>query len=370
MRKCRVGIVGLGQVATFSHLPGYRSAEKIEVAAGAEIRPDILRKVSSEWGFSGYTDFEEMLKKEDLDIVVITAGPAFTRGIIEKVAEYDVNVLVEKPMALTLDDANAIVKKCEKEGVKLAYGETFRFMPAIRRAKELIANGVIGDLDLLMETVVGGMGPENFQPSHIYPPGAPGAGRTGLTDHGIHAVDIFRWFTGAEVDWVCGRGNRAGHPPHTEWCTMVFRNGTVGNLILNEVTFPAVLPNEGIFGPSYQLGGVSLWNPFPQIMQVHGSKGALRIFAYPNKLYLVTAEVDELAKQNSNAYRTEEVPLRPVYHPDHFGLQIDSYASRILNNEDPEVTGIDGLKALQIILAAYDSFENQKIVKLESTRQH
>ncbi|MGA2784638.1 MAG: Gfo/Idh/MocA family oxidoreductase [Candidatus Bathyarchaeia archaeon] len=364
MRKCRVGIIGLGKVATFSHLPGYKQTQNIEVVAGAEIREDVLRTVSAEYGFKGYTDFEEMLKKEKLDIAVITTGPVFTRKITEKVAENGANVLVEKPMALTLEDAKAIIKKCEKEGVKLAYGETFRFIPAIKKAKEIIDQGLLGNLHLLIEIVVGGQGPENFQKATIYPPGAPGAGRTGLTDHGIHLVDIFRWFTGSEVDWVCGRGNRAGSPPHTEWCSMVFKNGVIGQLIINEATFPATLPNEGIFGLAYSLRGVSIWNPFPQIVQVHGSKGALRIFAYPNKLYLVNAETNEQLKQSSGPYRFEEIQVRSVFHPDHFGLQIDSYANRILKGEEPEISGLDGLKALQVILAAYESFENQKIVKL------
>jgi predicted dehydrogenase len=364
VRKCKVGIVGLGRVATFSHLPGYRNAEFVEVVAGAETRSDVMTKASADFGFRGYTDLELMLRKEELDIVVVTTGPASTRKVVEKVAEHDVNVLVEKPMALTLEDASAIVKKCEKEGVKLAYGESFRFLPSIRKAKEIIAAGVLGELYLLMEFVVGGQGPENFQSSQVYPPGTPGAGRTGLTDHGIHLVDIFRWFTESEVDWVCGRGNRAGSSPRTEWCTMVFRNRAIGNLIFNEATYPATLPYEGIFGPSYQLRGISLWNPFPQTLQVHGSRAALRIFAYPNKLYLITSENDERLRTVSNPYRTEEVKVQSVSHPAHFGLQIDSFASRILRDEDPEVTGIDGLKDLEIILAAYESFENQRIVKL------
>jgi predicted dehydrogenase len=145
---------------------------------------------------------------------------------------------------------------------------------------------------------------------------------------------------------------------------MVFKNGVIGQLIINEATFPATLPNEGIFGLAYSLRGVSIWNPFPQIVQVHGSKGALRIFAYPNKLYLVNAETNEQLKQSSGPYRFEEIQVRSVFHPDHFGLQIDSYANRILKGEEPEISGLDGLKALQVILAAYESFENQKIVKL------
>ena len=269
-------------------------------------------------------------------------------------------------MALTLDDCKVMIEKCKEKGVKLAYGETFRFLPTIRKAKEMISKGVLGDLYLLMEIVVGGRGLENFRHYNIYPAGAPGAGFMGLTDHGIHLVDIFRWFTKSEADLVSGRGVRAQQSPHTEWCTMVFKNGTIGQIIYNEATYPAIMPNEGIFGPSYDNREVSIWNPQPQIFQVYGTKGSLRIFAYPNKLYLFTGETDERLRDLFGPYRIEEIPVLDKAHPGHFGLQIESFANCILTNGEPEATGIDGLKALQIILAAYESFETEKIVKLEA----
>ena len=116
MRKVKVGIIGLGHVAQMCHLPGYRDVEVIEVVAGAELQENILCRVSSDWGFKGYKDYVEMLEKEDLDIACITTGPRHAREITEKAAEHGVNVLVEKPMALTLNDAMAMIKKCKKEG--------------------------------------------------------------------------------------------------------------------------------------------------------------------------------------------------------------------------------------------------------------
>ncbi|MFQ6054008.1 MAG: Gfo/Idh/MocA family oxidoreductase, partial [Candidatus Bathyarchaeia archaeon] len=79
MRKCRVGFIGLGHVAQFCHLPGYRGIENIEVVAGAELREDVLRRVSAEWGLRGYTRYEEMLRREGLDIVCVTTDPNATR---------------------------------------------------------------------------------------------------------------------------------------------------------------------------------------------------------------------------------------------------------------------------------------------------
>ena len=354
MKRLRVGVIGLGNVAKIGHLPAYKNVKTIKVVAGAGRRKNVVDRLASDWGFKGYLDFEEMLKKEKLDIACITTGPSVSREITERVAEYGVNLLVEKPLALTLEDARAMIEKCRKEGVKLCYGETFRFFPTCRKAKDMIDEDLIGDISLLLEIFIGGRGTEHFRPKGFYPPGAPGSGGMGLTDHGIHLIDIFRWFTGSEVEWVFGRGNRAGQQTSTEFLTMKFKRGEIGQLIYNEVTYSSDMPYEGIFswGGSFRSPEVPRWEPNPGNFRVHGTKGALRIFTYPNKMFFFSEG------------RQEQVRVLDKPHPGHFGLQMESFVQRILNDEEPEVTGIDGLKDLQIILAAYESFETQKIVTL------
>lgn len=353
MNKCRVGIIGLGSVAQICHLPAYINTKNIEVVAGAEIRKEVLRQISSEWGFRGYIDYEEMLDKEKLDIVCILTGPRLTRRITEHAASCRINVLLEKPMALSLEDAAAIIETCKKEKVKLFYGETYRFFPSIKKAEEMIKSGCLGNIHLLLETIIGGTGDEYFECCQIYPPGAPGAGGWGLTDHGIHLVDTFRWLTRSEVDWVFGRGIRAGHKPETEFLTLQLKNGAVGQLIYNEATFHSDMPNEGIFSwGSYEAKGVSRWEPNPENFRIHGSKGALRIFLFPNKMYY-------FSKGTAEEIRIEDKPF-----PAPFGLEIESFANSILNDTEPEITGLDGLKALQVILAAYESFEAKRIVEI------
>lgn len=355
MKKLRTGIIGLGHVAQVCHLPGYQGINLINLVSGAELQEELLRTVSSKWGFRGYTDYEKMLRKEDLDIATVTTGPRYTRKITERAAEYGVNVLVEKPMALTIEDAKAMIEKCRKEDVKLFYGETFRFFPTIAKSKQLIEDNILGNLQLLLETSVGGMGPENFQPYGIYSNGDPGSGPMGLMDHGIHLVDTFGWFTGSDVEWVFGRGNRAGQPPCTEFLTIKYESGTIGQLVYNEATYPSDMPNEGIFSwGAYFAGGASSWEAHPSSIRIHGEKGALRVFPYANKMF------------HTNEQGQKQIRVMDQPHPSHFGLQIKSFAKSILNNKQPMVTGMDGLKALQVILAAYESFEKGKIIRFEA----
>jgi predicted dehydrogenase len=360
MKKLRVGLIGLGGVAE-AHLEGYKEVEKIEVVAGAEIRPERLDEMVKKWNIKGYSDYQEMLAKECLNIVCVLTPAASHREVIEKVAEFGVHVLCEKPLAVTVDDGRAMIDVCEQAGVNLCYGATWRYLAPCRKAKEIIESGRLGRIMLLMETYIGGKGLDNFRDAgpHHYPVGGPGGGGMGLVDHGIHLIDMFMWLTGSQVQSVFGHGNYSGQLPNTEYLTMNLQNGAVGQLVYNEATFPCEMPHEGIFswGGSWDinynltLGGG--WDIQPQNFRIYGTKGALRIFHYANKLFFFGE-----GKQEQIC-----VPDRPM--PGNFAMQMESFADAILEGKNPEVMGCDGLRALQVALAAYESFETQSIVKIK-----
>ncbi len=360
MKKLRVGLVGLGGVAE-AHLEGYRQVETIEVVAGSEIQPERLEKMVRKWGLRGYADYEEMLAKEKLDIACVLTPARSHREVAQKVAQSGVHVLCEKPLAVSLEDGRALVDSCRTAGVKLAYGATWRFLPACRKARELIGAGRLGKVMLLMEAYSGGNGYDNFRdagPAH-YPAGGPGGGGMGLVDHGIHLIDMFMWLTGSPVDAVVGRGNYSGRPPATEYLTMILRNGAVGQLVYNEATIPCEMPYEGIFswGGSWDinynmtLGGG--WDSQPQNFRVYGTTGALRVFHYANKMFLFDKDKREQVR----------VLDRPM--PGNFAMQMESFAAAIVEDRSPEATGEDGLRALEVALAAYRSHETESVVKLK-----
>jgi len=353
MDKLKVGFIGLGHVAQVCHLPGMRASTRAQAVAGAEPREDVRQEVCKQWGIKPYRDFQDMIGKEDLDIACVTTGPKFAPSITEQAAEAGVNVLVEKPMALTLAEARSMMDACSRHDVKLFYGESFRFFPTCRKAKEMIDAGELGEVSLVLEVFVGGSGAKKFEEYSVYPPGAPGAGPMGLTDHGIHLVDLFRWFTSGEVEWVFGKGVRAGQPPATELLTMKSRTGAIGQFVCNEATHFSDLPGEGIFswGP-YEGAGGPAWDHHPVNLRIHGTEGALRLYPYPNKLFCF----------KEDEQRQIEVLNRP--HPAQFGLQMDSFAQSVRDDEEPEITGEDGYRALEIILAAYESFERLQVMSV------
>lgn len=361
MDKLRVGLIGLGNVAQ-AHLEAYKTVDKIDVVAGAKLRPERLREIEKKWNIKVYTDYVEMLEKEKLHIACVLTPAASHRAVIEKVAEAGVHVLCEKPMAVRMDDAKAIIDVCKESGVQLCYGATWRFLPACRKAKQIIQSGKLGRIMLLTESFIGGQGFESFRDagSQHYPVGGPGGGSMGLVDHGIHLIDMLMWLTESRVESVFGHGNYSGQIPGTEYLTMHLENGAVCILIYNEATYSCELPNEGIFswGGSWDinynltLGGG--WDEQPQNIRVYGTEGALRIFHYANKMFI------------SSRGKQKQVPVLDKPMPGNFALQMESFVNAIEAGKPPEVTGEDGLKALQVLLAAYESAKTQSSVKIKS----
>ncbi len=359
MQKLRVGLIGLGGVAEV-HLKAYKDIDEIELVAGTELRQERLAEVTGEWGIQGYKDYEEMLDKEKLDIACVLTPAISHAKVTQDVAKHGVHVLCEKPMAMTLDDATAMIETCRNEGVSLFYGSSYRFLPSVKKAKELVDQGRLGKVTLLMEVLVGGQGRRHYQDlgPHHYPMGGPGGGGMGLVDHGIHLMDIFPWLTGSDVKAVVGRGNTSGAAPGPEFLTMMFENGALGQLVYNDATFASELPQEGMFswGESWDVHGNLVpgggWNEHPGSIRVHGEEGALRIYYYANKLFYFAEDTREQVR----------VPVRPM--PSNFAIQMQSFARSIRRGAELEVTAVDGMKALRVLLAAYESWETRRIVSL------
>lgn len=362
--KLRFGLIGLGKVGEL-HLEAYQELrEDIEIAAAAEPDPVRLRALTTRFGLRPYSDYLEMLKTEKLDLVCVLTPAETHCKITVTCASAGVNILCEKPLAVNLNAAQLMVAACQHAGVKLFYGASYRFLPAVQKARELIQSGVIGDVLLLREQILGGRGPGSHQPIGFahYPEGGPGGSGMGLVDHGIHLIDTFPWFLNDDVESVFGCGDISGGRAATEYMHLNFRNGAVGQLLYNDGTFPTELPHEGIFswGEGWGAGGYvkgGTWTQDAGCIHVYGTKGALRVFYYANALFLITDR------------GVEQVRLVDRTCPSHFAVQLRTFVDNISHNQPPEVPGEVGLNRLFILLAAYESFRSGKLVRVPSPQE-
>jgi UDP-N-acetyl-2-amino-2-deoxyglucuronate dehydrogenase len=277
--------------------------------------------------------------------------PASThRVIVEAAAASGAHVFCEKPLAVTVADGQAIIAACATAGVKLFYGSCYRYLPAVRKARELIVAGAIGKIQLMTEQVIGGTGIEGYRqlgPIH-YPIGGPGGGGISLMDHGIHLIDIFSWFAGSAPVRAIGNVQIAGNPPETEFLLMTFPCGATGHLLYNAATYSAGLPSEGMFsGGEGWMADDSIapsggWVNDPGSISIYGTTGTLRVYHYTNALYINTGD----------GLKQVELVGRPSLG--HFVTQLEDCISAITENKAPSVTGADGLSALATLLSAFN----------------
>lgn len=346
-----VAIIGLGSVAD-SHIRAYQELPDVRIVAVVDPRPDRTREVAERLGVPGFLSTEDLLRSVRPTIGCVLSTVASHRHITELLARAGVHVLCEKPISNVLEDAIAMREVCAAHGVQLMYGSSYRYLPAVNKAREMIAEGVIGRVRLIDERGVTGSGQANFVPmsSGHYPVGTPGGGGFGLFDHGIHLVDIFPWLLNSPIRRAMGRGNYTGRPMETEFAIVQHDCGAIGMLTYDESTVAAELPWEGLFSAGRSwihnlgfAGHTGEWTPNASCIRIHGSKGALRLFHYANRLFLCLPG------------ETREIEVAAGAAPEHFGRQLRCYIDALRVGQ-PAPLGPDvGIEALKIILAVYQS---------------
>ena len=144
-KKARVAVIGTGWWATTAHLPALRAHPDAEVIAVADQRPEVLAKATEAYEIdTQYTDYQEMLDKEDLDGVVVATWNAAHYETVRACLEHDLHVMVEKPMVVTAKQARHLVDLSRGCGRELIVGYPWHFSSRALRAQELVRSGDLG----------------------------------------------------------------------------------------------------------------------------------------------------------------------------------------------------------------------------------
>lgn len=320
------------------------------VVAAADINERRKSVLSDCPGVSHYLDHREMLAKEGLDLVCILSPAETHRKIALDCLELAVPVLCEKPLASRLCDAIEIHRQYRRMNGWLAYGASYRFLPAIVAARKAIADGQIGVPRLIRETLVVGAGPAEqmgLGPAH-YRDGGMGGSGLGLVDHGIHLIDLLPWLIDSPISSVWGKGNISGQTLRPEYAVIEFANACTAHLLYDDGTWSTALPGETTFsrGASWGPGGLmppGQLDPDPGSIHVHGTKGSLRIHHYAHEVYL----------RNADGVRRLEIEGEPA--PAQFRYQLEACLKALSANQNPVPSLEDGVSAVRWLEAIYDS---------------
>jgi len=233
----RVAVIGAGVMGE-RHARIYASFPDVELVAVCDTRPEAARTVARALGAAAFADFREVLARADVDAVSVCTPDDGHREPCERAAAAGKHVLVEKPIATTVADAEAIVEAATRAGVVLLVGHCLRFDPRYRAVKTAIDGGELGAL-LFVHT----------RRSNTVAAQDRLRGRASLPLFlGVHDYDVMRWWTGREVRRVTAESRwgllrRRGYPVEDVCCALLrFDGDVVGSAELNWVLprgFPA-----------------------------------------------------------------------------------------------------------------------------------
>jgi predicted dehydrogenase len=145
IRKLKFGVVGCGHIAQESHIPPLLKNKKVSLMAVCDENAELARRVAAGFGIPGhYTDLGNMLQAEKPDVVHVCVPPRVHAAVSIQALEAGCHVLVEKPMALTVDECDRMMAAAQKNGVRLGVVHDRLFEPVVMKARSMISSGKIG----------------------------------------------------------------------------------------------------------------------------------------------------------------------------------------------------------------------------------
>ena len=309
MRNINVGVIGVGAMGQ-NHVRVYSEIKNANLLAISDLMKGTLAELSKKYNTVGYVDYDNVLGMPEIDAVSICVPTTYHYEVVMSAIEHGKHVLVEKPIAFTLDEAKEMVDAANDAGVKLATGHVERFNPAVLEAKKLIDEGVIGEIVSASAKRVG-----------PFPPRIKDVGVT--IDLAIHEVDIMFYLFDSPVSRVYAnmgsRLEKCEYEDHAE-LMMKFENGAVGVLETNWLT------------------------PYKKRqLEITGVDGIISI-----------DYIDQTVKlYGKNARKVN------VEHKEPLREELSSFLSAIDRDEEPKITGADGIHALKVVLAAMKSAKSK-----------
>lgn len=219
----RVGVIGLGVMGS-RHARVCRALPKLDLLAVCDVQQDRAERVGADLGVPGYTDYRELLAQPGLQAVVVAVSDQFHREPCELAAAKGLDIFLEKPIATTQGDAEAIVAATDKAGVKLMVNHTLHYEPRYVAVQRAVADGKLGDII----HVYARRNATTWSAKRI-------EGRAEVVVfHGVHDIGYLEWMLGSTVTRVYAeRVSKALTDlgvADTIMATLRFANGAIGLL--------------------------------------------------------------------------------------------------------------------------------------------
>jgi predicted dehydrogenase len=356
MLTLKTAVVGCGKVGHLHAKALSRAPESVFVAACGR---DLARteKFAAIYNVRPYCDVEEMIAKEGVQALTICTPHPLHAFHAVKAAKLGVHVLIEKPLASSLEDCDAILNTAKEHGVKVGVISQRRFYAPCARVKSAIVDGKLGR-PILGSVTMYGWRDEAYYRSDPWRGSWKLEGGGVLVNQAPHQLDLLQWYMGP-VDELFGYWANLNHPyievEDTAVAVLRFKNGALGNIVVSNSQNPALYGKVYVHGSNGASVGV----------QTDGGAmfiaGMSTISEPPvNDLWTVPGEekmLKEWQKQDSDFF----LSINPVEH--YHQIQISEFLNAVAARRESAVPGEEGRKTVEIFEAIYRSERDRQPIK-------
>jgi predicted dehydrogenase len=332
----KVGVIGCGKIAQVRHIPEYAENRQVELAAYYDLNIDRAREIAQKYGGKVYSSVAELLADPTIDAVSVCTANTSHAEISIAALKAGKHVLCEKPMATTLEDCEAMVKTARETGKFLMVGQNQRLARAHVKAKELIQEGLIGEI-VSFRTTFGHGGPETWSidpGKNVWFFDKNKAALGVMADLGIHKTDLIHFITGQTVVETTAR------------LVTLDKHDASGNLIsVDDNAFCIYRLSGGAMGTM-----TASWTHYgaeDNSTVFYGTKGIMRIYDDPEfSIKVTTREGDKILYQTDRIQTNDNQTKSGI---------IDAFVQSLVEDREPEISGAEVLKTMRVIFASIES---------------
>ena len=355
MPKIRTAIIGASKVGHL-HAAAVQQAPSAELVAIWNRTPARAVEFAERYKIKAYESITEMIQAESIDMVTIaTSHPAHAQPAIQAMRA-GAHVIVDKPLASSLQDCDAMIQASKETGKKLGMISQRRCYPPVQRIRQAIDDGKL-DVPILGSVTMLGWRDKHYYDADAWRGTWELEGGGVLVNQAPHQLDILQWFLG-DIDQVYGLSANLNHPyievEDTAVAVVKFKNGAIGNILVSNSQNPALYGKVHVFGKNGASVGV----------QTDGGAmfiaGMSSITEAPyNDLWTIPGE-----EQMREPWKDEDEALFKSIDPMVYfhQLQIQDFCESILEDRNPMISGEEGRKTVELFTAIYRSTrDNQPI---------
>jgi len=310
--KLKAGVIGVGAMGRH-HARIYSEIDGVELIGVADINEDVGKAVASEYGTEYFSDYHELLKQ--VDIASIAVPTSLHAEVALKAAENRVDMLIEKPIADSVENAERIINSCNKNGVKAMIGHIERFNPAVIKLRELIDTGVIGEVITISGRRIG--------------PYSPRIRDVGIIiDLAVHEIDTFSYLFGNRAQEVYAIAGNSFHTKE-DYASILLRfpKNRSGTIETNWLT-PRKFRTLTVVGTN------------------------------------CVAQMDYIG-QSLTLYNGDEIQNVDITREEPLKVEIRYFTECIRKGICPRPDGVDGTYVLGVAISAMKSYSEKKVIPLD-----